>query len=266
MNTIGLLTWKSISLLVVATLWLFCLPTTAQTAKKAEADATKKESSESQTQTSTNQEQFDFSSTGRPGNQTAGENRGSCPNVHSSLTAIVPDSHSGQTTSAYPRFWVYMPYYAHQLSQVEFVLQDDRGRDVWRSPVNLSQSPGYINFALPQALSPLEVGRSYQWYVKVNCDPDLTSPPLYVRGWIERINLNSSLYTTLQNQEQKPYIVYARNGIWYDAIDRLLSLYTTDSNYNNSLLQQDWQQLLNSQGVTLQLPTPHYNLELVKER
>jgi hypothetical protein len=264
-NIISLLTYKSISLLIVATLWLFGSPVIAQTAKKAENDNSKKENSQPPTQTSTNQEQFDFSSTGRPGNQTAGENRGGCPHVNTPLTAILPDSNFGQTTAAYPNFWVYMPYYAYQMSQVEFVLQDEEERDVWRSLISLPQSPGYTSVALSQNRPPLEIGQSYQWYLKVNCDPSLTAPSLYVRGWIERISLNSSLYTTLQKPGQKAHIIYARNGIWYDAIDKLLSLYTSDSEEGNLLLQQDWEQLFNAKGVTLHLPDPLCNSELVKK-
>ena len=241
-------------------LCITCFPATAQTAKKTEADTDKKEDTDRQPPEESNREQFDFSSTGRPGNQTAGENRGNCPAVDRSLTAMLPDSNFGKTTATHPSFWFYMPYLAADVESVEFVLQDEQHEDIWRSQVDFHQAPGYINISLPSSVDPLKIGLSYQWYVKVACDSKF-APPIYVRGWIERTNVAYLKNYTPQNNHKRSHLIYARNGIWYDAVDKILSLDTKDCH----LLQKDWETLLNAKGVNLELPQPKFSVEIVRD-
>ncbi len=197
-------------------------------------------------------EDLDFSGTGRPGQQTAGESRGSCANAAKPLEALLPVSNSGKTVSAHPSFWVYLPETSQQTNQIEFVIQNEAREDIWRSP-KLNAKPGYQNFTLPETEPPLEIGQWYRWYVKVYCDAQVASTQ-YVQGWIERIPLTSKLYLELQQSLQKSYLTYGNHRIWYDAINQLLSLY--QNNPESLTLEQDWQALIRAKGVQLhQLPT-----------
>lgn len=194
-------------------------------------------------------ESLDFSEMGRPGQQTAGESRGSCANT-GLIEALLPISTSGKTVQEHPSFWVYFPDTFPPASQVEFIIQDEARKDVWRSRSKLDNKPGYKSFTLPETESPLEVGQWYRWYVKVYCDSQIASAQ-YVQGWVNRISLTSRLHLELQENEENSHLIYGDHVIWYDAINQLLSSY--HNNPTNLALEQDWHNLLGAEGVSLDL-------------
>jgi Domain of Unknown Function (DUF928) len=198
-------------------------------------------------------ETLDFSATGRPGQQTAGESRGSCGNVIEPIRAMLPESNSGKTVMGHPRFWVYFPSLGAETKDVEFVIQDEARQDVWRSRSPLTSTANYQSFDLPATEAPLSIGQWYRWYVKVYCQDQVASVQ-YVQGWIQRIPLTSELYLELQkNSPKTDHLTYGSHHIWYDAIDQLLSFY--QNNPKNLALAQDWQNLIRAKGVKLeQLP------------
>ncbi len=197
-------------------------------------------------------ESLDFSGTGRPGQQTAGENRGSCPRTDTNLTAIVPISHAGKTVAKYPSFWFYFPYNSQSIKKVEFVLQNESRESIVRSPVAIPQHPGYANVSLPLTAPPLAMGKWYRWYIKVYCDRDSNNTPLFVQGWVNRVALDSNLYLKLREKPQQAHLTYGSHNIWYDAVHTVLSRY--QSQPHNSSLNRDLRQLTKAKGVDLQLP------------
>ncbi|MEM9506361.1 MAG: DUF928 domain-containing protein [Cyanobacteria bacterium P01_E01_bin.35] len=206
------------------------------------------------------QESLDFSGTGRPGQQTAGESRGNCANA-SGFEALVPVSKSGKTVLGHPSFWVYFPEALPQKSEVEFVIQNEAREDIWRSRTQLETAPGYKNFTVPETASPLEMGQWYRWYVKVYCDSQIASAQ-YVQGWVNRIPIDSQLHVALLDNPQGSHLVYANHRIWYDAVDQLLS--TFQKNLPNLTLEQDWQNLIGANGVDLEgLPSIGVSYEAV---
>ena len=213
-------------------------------------------------QTLETSDSLDFSDTGRPGQQTAGESRGSCSlQANNNLEAVIPVSHSGKTVSGHPRFWVYFPYTPHQISHVEFVVQNEAREDVWRSQLSIENDTGYKSFSIPKTEAPLEIGRWYRWYVKVYCDRSASAG--YVQGWVNRVPLLSRLYLELQQKSQLSHQIYGSHGIWYDAIDRLLTVY--QSRPGNMALERDWQNFIRARGVRLQqLPQIETSYEAVK--
>ena len=194
-------------------------------------------------------EPLDFSGMGRPGQQTAGESRGSCANA-GLIEALLPVSMSGKTVQGHPSFWVHFPDTFPPASQVEFILQDESRKDVWRSRSKLDNKPGYKSFSLPETESPLEIGQWYRWYVKVYCDSQISSAQ-YVQGWVNRTPLTSGLHLELQENEENSHLVYGNHVIWYDAINQLLSSY--QNNPTDLTLEQDWHNLLGAEGVSLDL-------------
>lgn len=202
--------------------------------------------------TDNQQKPLDFSGTGRPGQQTAGESRGNCGNT-SGFEALIPISKSGKTVSGHPRFWVYFPEPLPAQSQVEFVIQNEAREDIWRSRTAVDIQSGYQSFSLPATAVPLEVGQWHRWYVKVYCDSQIASTQ-YIQGWVNRVPLNSQLHLELLDNPQSSHLIYGHHRIWYDAIDQLLSNYQHNS--PNLNLEQDWQSLLGARGVDLdQLPS-----------
>lgn len=249
------------ALLIILTLMMFgtnsvAAQVTNQAAGKSSTVTVKKKPTSKPNQG--NQEPLDFSDTGRPGQQTAGESRGNCDRFAAPLEALIPASHSGKTVSAHPSFWVYFPYNAAQIERVEFVLQNEAREDIWRSshlpsqPKLNSQSNqvlGYQRFTLPSNAPALAVGRWYRWYIKVYC-PTQTASAQYVQGWVKRVPVTSQLYLTLQ-ENQADRKTYASYGIWYDALDSLLSTYQNQP--SNLTLEQEWRNLIEARGV--ELPT-----------
>lgn len=132
------------------------------------------------------------------GRQQGGASRGGCPVVSLPLTAIVPAraratlteknplaarySVGGLTTSERPSFWFYVPYKSHSLP-IEFVLQDELNRNVYKSSLNVvHEQAGFVRISIPQTVASLQVGRIYQWFFLVNCD---TEAPPFVKGWLK---------------------------------------------------------------------------------
>ncbi len=221
---------------------------TPSTAKKVRPDDSSR-SSDRARESKNKQQPLDFSDTGRPGQQTAGESRGECIYTEHNLSAVIPTSHSGKTTLGNPRFWVYFPYTRQQVSQIEFVIQNEAREDVWRSQVKNRDNQGYRSFSMPATAAPLEVDRWYRWYVKVYCGRDRDDSTDYVQGWVRRVPLLSQMYLELQQESMPSHKIYGEGGIWYDAIDNLLTLYKSDP--GNMRLERDWHNLIEAQGVSL---------------
>jgi Domain of Unknown Function (DUF928) len=217
---------------------------TASSGKKPQPPVPKKETSET----------LDFSATGRPGQQTAGESRGGCGNIMEPIKAILPVSNSGSTVKSHPHVWVYFPQgTTATATEVEFVVQDEERRDIWRSRSPLSSAAEYQRFSLPTTEPPLPIGQWYRWYVKVYCHDQVASAQ-YVQGWIKRVPLTSQLHLELQgNLAQEDHLTYSNHHLWYDATDELLSSY--QSKPKSLALERDWQNLTRAKGVQLeQLP------------
>ncbi|GAA6620837.1 hypothetical protein NUACC26_066550 [Scytonema sp. NUACC26] len=70
----------------------------------------------------------------------------------------------------------------------------------------------------------------------------------YVEGWVQRVNLEPTLRDRLkQATPQQQAVIYAREGIWYDALTSLAELQL--ANPQNSVLVEDWKSLLTTIGL-----------------
>ncbi|MBD2196558.1 MULTISPECIES: DUF928 domain-containing protein [Calothrix] len=191
---------------------------------------------------------------GAPGNRTAGGKRGCSvmteqgdTSNEKQLTALVPVYGSanpqvvfGLTTLSHPTFWFYVPYVT--TANAEFSLQNEAGETVYKKPVSLSGKPGIIKLSVPSTDFSLEIGKRYHWYLDVYCDRQ--QPPVYVDGWIKRVELNA----TAKNQLNKATLnqraaIYNTNGIWYDYLTTSAELHRQDPKQNN------WSKILQSIGL-----------------
>ncbi|NJL09661.1 MAG: DUF928 domain-containing protein [Calothrix sp. SM1_7_51] len=140
--------------------------------------------------------------------------RNNCPRVQTQLTALVPIKEDkissrenistpvnvgGLTTSERPTFWFYLPYTNNDANvSAEFVLEDKQGKNIYSNPVQLQSKPSIISVTLPSSAPTLEIGQTYRWYFKVRCNQQVgANPPVYVEGYIQRINLNQNLQQQL---------------------------------------------------------------------
>ncbi|MBW4562704.1 MAG: DUF928 domain-containing protein [Mojavia pulchra JT2-VF2] len=181
-----------------------------------------------------------------------------CPDLKTPITALVPgeetlnesESFLALTVSEYPTFWVYVPHLPTNLRTGEFVFQDEKGKDIYRTPLTLADKPGVIGISLPPSPQyALKQGSKYQWYFKVYCGaPQTTSEYFYVKAWVQRIALTSELKTQLNTSKPGEYVAYAVNYIWQDAVTNLAQMHRTNS--SSRVVAEDWTNLLTSVGLS----------------
>lgn len=189
-----------------------------------------------------------------PGRKTGMGSRDNCPAVSIPLTALAPQTQQqnksntgivgGITSLERPNFLFYVPYTQNVTgSSAEFSLLDSKGMDVHRQKAVLPAQPGIIKISLPNTVA-LKPGQDYHWYFKVRCSNKKASLPIYVAGYIQRNSLDSRIQQQLKtaNAQQK-VIIYAQEGIWFDALNNLAKLRQFSQ---NSTIEQDWQSLLQS--------------------
>ena len=179
-----------------------------------------------------------------PGRRRGGARRGTCAETQTQLVALVdavevetqtlPETYVGGTTTAeYPTFWFDVPYPLSSEITAEFVLQDNWGQEIYRATsaefaMSNGQTPGIIGVPLPEALPPLSVGKTYQWYFKVDCGAE---SPLYVQGGVERIAPDPSLVRQLSTASPlEQAAIYQASEIWYDAVSAIAPLYLSQPN------------------------------------
>lgn len=187
--------------------------------------------------------------------------RGNCV-LEKPLTALVPAIEKnltedgakatyvwGKTITEYPTFWFYVPYSATSLRSVEFVLQEGE-EDVYKAPVTLPKTPGIVSLRLPSTEKPLEVGKMYNWFFKVNVDCASLQPSNgkdSVEGWVQRVELSSRLTKQLETATpQQRIAIYAANGIWYEALSAIADLRKLET----LTFKDYWTALLHSAGLS----------------
>lgn len=150
------------------------------------------------------------------------------------------------TTQPHPDFWFYVPYVLDGSIPLKFVLQDKDDNLVYQTEVApVANSAGIVQMSLPDTLAPLAEGEAYHWFFIAQCD---SRTPVFVEGWIERTPMTADMRSQLaQASPRDQAALYANSGIWQDALDTLVTLYTT--NPSSPTLQEDWAELLTSAGL-----------------
>lgn len=188
-----------------------------------------------------------------PSRKTTGS-RGNCF-YHSErppLAALVGQSHLSWTISDRPTIWIYSPYTVTDTLQAELVLQvETTDEELYRGMFSLNNSPGVQGIQLPTSLEPLEVGKTYRWYIDVFCQDAnevLTSTlnaanPATLTGVIERVSVSIELQQNLNRVSGYDELAfYGRSHLWYDMLTTLARQRL--ENPGNSNLSQTWQALL----------------------
>lgn len=198
---------------------------------------------------------FKLPSREAPGNRQGGGSRDQgCILSQPTLTALMPHTNFGYTTSASPTFYWYIP--PTKASTAEFVLQKKGESEVYRTILALDKTEGIAELSLSQTGTQLEIGQEYTWLLSLQCDVEDPSGNLLVQGSIQKIALTPAQQQELAGiSQEERHLWYAQAGIWYDAVESLVqlrhSLPTPPSSeaLSSQLLLQDWQDLLHS--VTL---------------
>ncbi|RMG08759.1 MAG: DUF928 domain-containing protein [Cyanobacteria bacterium J055] len=118
---------------------------------------------------------------------------------------------------------------------------------LYEAPLNLPEEPGIVGFNLPPHLT-LEAGKSYHWYVEMNCDD--TGEVGTIVGWLDRVDADTHLDRRLRfaltpSAQSK---IYAESGIWFDSLDTLAQARLTA---DSPELAANWAALLEDDDVQL---------------
>ncbi len=188
----------------------------------------------------TEDESIDFSSTGRPNEQTAAGSRGACEGINDKeLTALVPQN-NGLSIAEYPTFWIYIPYESKNVRYAELVLQNEaEQKEIDRIPYELQETPGIVSVTIsPKPEYSLETSTIDRWYFRVVCNNENRYA---VGGFIRRVTLDSVEHN---------YDSYLNNRIWYDALTDLAERRRLAP--QDLKLQQDWNDLMTAKGIGLE--------------
>lgn len=180
------------------------------------------------------------------GRSGGGASRGECQ-AYKSLAALVPEHKGyvwGTSTSARPSFWFYVPAVGPSGLPLEFVLQDDNDRFIYRTAFSLQPgSADVLGLAVPDIAMPLETDRLYRWTLSVRCDPDQPTAMLYTRGSVLHVATAPDMQAQLAAAAPlERAAIYASYGHWYDALAELGHLRHIEP--DNPVYAQSWAQLL----------------------
>ncbi|MFB2894644.1 DUF928 domain-containing protein [Aerosakkonemataceae cyanobacterium BLCC-F50] len=203
---------------------------------------------------------------GSPGRREGGGTRGPCvqKSANDKVMPLVPVNGFGTTTAEYPTFSVYLPPLLPESNpEIEFVLKTPAeeekkipAKEIYKTKFKINRGAGIISFSLPNTsnLPALELNKNYLWSVTLICDPeavdsgDLTGNEV-ASGAIRRVtpkpNVQQELATAKSAIDR--VTIYAKAGIWYDALSNLAEL--RRRNPNDPMVIRDWQELLKSVGM-----------------
>lgn len=172
------------------------------------------------------------------------------------LTALTPVSGYGETTRAYPTFLWHMPRFTEGVGEpkVEFSLEESETKKVlYQTTFDAKDMSGIMGLTLPSTvgLSPLQIGKTYIWSVRVLCSSGLEDGFPVVEGMVQRIQPGTTLTAALKRARPRDLpSIYIEQGVWYDAIAALAELRRAEP--GNALLTKTWTTFLQDDQVKLQ--------------
>lgn len=197
--------------------------------------------------------------------RTPGISRGACSLDGNpiALTALIPklnprNEEQGlveveSTVSPRPTFFVHIPQNQAQL--VVFTLEDGTEEDATeaeteRQPLYYTsfvpnQQAGIVGITVPNEAPELEVGKTYHWSLRLQCDEVDRSGDILVEGWVQRVALDPSLNRQIERTgvRNRP-LLYARAGIWQDTLTTLAQLRLQER--SDLSVSADWISLMDS--------------------
>ncbi|MDY6939594.1 MAG: DUF928 domain-containing protein [Cyanobacteriota bacterium] len=160
------------------------------------------------------------------------------------LTPLLPPTQYGQTVSARPTFYVYVPPTASK--QVFFSIQDDRGNPLYHTMLEISGEGGTIGVTLPENGPELAVGTNYLWaFAPIEPDGILRPDNFSVIGWVQRTEASVNIEDP--SNPVKVATAYGASGLWYDTLEVLASAQLERP--GDETLKGEWNDLLEQVGL-----------------
>ena len=158
------------------------------------------------------------------------------------LMPLSPQRNYGLTAMARPNFWFYLP----PTSATKAILSLKKKGNVsphWQQSIELTPEAGIVGIQLAANAPALEIGENYQWAIILVCGDRPSPNDPVITSWIRRIE-ESDIVVDAATPELEKAAVYARKGIWYDALNLLLTERSPSANWRDV-----WQQYLASGGL-----------------
>jgi hypothetical protein len=172
------------------------------------------------------------------------------------MKTLLPDTNIGLTVAAQPTFFFLISNTsATEVKEAKFILlhenhEENRDDIIYQKTLPLSGKGGVMSVTLPPEAGALEVGKEYRWEAQVSCsgDGDESSNP-HIDGSIKRVQPDAELASKLEKASPRDRVaLYAEAGYWNSTLETLAKL--RFANPNDPVLQADWQELLESVGLS----------------
>jgi Domain of Unknown Function (DUF928) len=216
--------------------------------------------------------------------RTPGISRGACSldGDPIALTALVPKLNPRSeeqglvevesTVSPRPTFFVHIP--RNQAQLVVFTLEDGTeedgtgenmtGEQIERQPLYYTtfapdQQAGIVGIEIPSEIPELEIGKTYHWSLRLQCDEVDRSGDILVEGWVQRVALDPALGRQIERTgvRNRP-LLYARAGIWQDTLTSLAQLRFQER--SDLSVSADWLSLMDSVNLEAIAQEPILNI------
>ncbi len=145
------------------------------------------------------------------------------------ITLLVPEGATGLTTKAQPTLSWYLE--SENVAEMTFMLSHPEQA----TPIHtqhISASEGLVEVSLPDSAA-LEVGTRYRWMVFLTCNNGENE--VHARSFVERVAEDSVATDISSLSETQQAEAYAESGIWYDALNSLVSAYRAESQMSTLL-------------------------------
>ncbi|MEM8805145.1 MAG: DUF928 domain-containing protein [Cyanobacteria bacterium P01_G01_bin.38] len=190
------------------------------------------------------------------GRRDGGASRGNCPD-YGNLAALVPIVEGtvwGQTTTAQPTLWFYLPATVTPEQPIELVVQAANDDVLYMTTLAVDAAAGNIAIALPKTIT-LPIGEPHYWTLALYCDPEQPASSVFVSGTIERVaadGVEPLLADTVPSLSLAQD--YANAGVWHDALTILGALQQSGPASSDS--QMLWTALLEQVGLAAAATAP----------
>jgi hypothetical protein len=156
---------------------------------------------------------------------TTGRRGGCLGNAKTTLTALAPRTHVGQTISTHPVFAWFVPDLQPLPMKFRLYKYGSNGDRQLVKQIELQSSPGIVKVALPKNEPGLAVGQTYNWQVVLLCNPNHPSSALVTGAQIKVVEMPPALrpaLTTTRDAIARAEL-YAQAGFWYNALGEALA-------------------------------------------
>lgn len=181
--------------------------------------------------------------------------------------ALVPASGMGQTIAEYPTIFWYLPQ--TRAWGMEFRLTNSDNQAIYSTKYAFAHdtpddyqgedaqlvvgTPGILSLTIPRLTGsslPLQVDQTYDWTIRIICNPNDSSGDVYIAGTIRRVSIDPTLSRRLQQAPPKERVVlYAKERLWYEALETLVKLQRDRP--NDPAVISAWNKLLKSVGLDM---------------